>query len=133
MAVSATSTSMTDKKIEKAELERLSYIWYSVIFKDQTEALLDFESEVNAISPAFASQFGLKIWKTNIRAQKINGTTLETCEIVVSTFSVSDKDDKERFFEKSFLLAEAQPKIVLGMLFLTMSNVNVDFQAQDLQ
>ncbi len=53
--------------------------------------------------------------------------------MVVSTFSVSDKDGKERFFEKNFLVADVSPDIVLGMLFLTMSNADVDFQARDLQ
>ena len=55
---------------------------------------------------AFTSQLGLKIWKTNVKAQKIDSTTLETYGIVVSTFSMSDKDGRERFFEESFLLAE---------------------------
>ncbi len=44
--------SMTDKKTE--EIERVSYIRYPIIFQDQTEALLDSESEVNAMSQAFA-------------------------------------------------------------------------------
>ncbi len=84
------------------------------------------------MSQAFAHQLGLKIRKTNVRAQKIDGTTLKTYGIVVSTFSILDKDGRERFFEESFLLADVKTSIVLGMLFLTMSNTNVDFQAQDL-
>ena len=52
--------------------------------------------------------------------------------MVVITFSVLDKDGRERFFEESFLLAEVKPKIVFGMLFLTMSNTDVDFQARNL-
>ncbi len=79
------------------------------------------------MSQAFAQQLGLKVRKTNVAAQKIDGTTLETYEMVVSTFSVSDKDGRERFFEKSFLLADVSPDIVLGMPFLTMSNADVDF------
>ncbi len=66
MAVSATSTLMTDKKTE--ELERVPCIWYPVTFKDQTEVLLDSGSEVNAMSQAFAQQLGLKIRKTNVGA-----------------------------------------------------------------
>ena len=47
---------MTEKKIvEKKELEQIPCIWYSITFKDQTKALLDSESEVNAISQIFAS------------------------------------------------------------------------------
>ena len=38
-----------------------------------------------------------------------------------------DKDDKKRFFEKNFLLADVKPDIVLGMAFLTMSNTDIDF------
>ena len=47
--------------------------------------------------------------------------------MIVSTFSVLDKDGKERFFEKSFLLADVKSNIVFEMLFLTISNIDVDF------
>ncbi len=52
--------------------------------------------------------------------------------MVVSTFSVSDKDGRERFFEESLLLADVKPDIVLRMPFLTMSNADNDFQAWNL-
>ena len=52
--------------------------------------------------------------------------------MVVSTFSMLDKDSKERFFEESSLLADVKPDIVLRNLFLTMNNADVDFQARDL-
>ncbi len=95
--------------------------------------MLDSRSEVNAMSQSFAQQLGLKIYKTNVGAQKIDGTTLKTYGMVVSTFSVWDKDVRERFFEESFLLANVRPDIMLGMPFLTMSNADLDFQARDLQ
>lgn len=84
------------------------------------------------MSQAFTHQLGLKIWKTNVRAQKIDSTTLETYGIVVFTFSILDKDNREKFFEKSFLLADVKPDIVVKMSFLAMNNTQVDFQAQDL-
>ncbi len=43
-----------------------------------------------------------------------------------------DKDNKERFFKKSFLLADVKSDIVLGMLFLTISNADVHFQTRNL-
>ncbi len=58
---------------------------------------------------------------------------METYGIVISTFFVLDKDERERFFEESFLLADVKPDIVLGMPFLTISNADVNFQARDLQ
>ena len=47
--------------------------------------------------------------------------------MVVFIFSVLDKDEKERFFKKSFLLADLNLDVVLKIFFLTMSNVDVDF------
>ncbi len=120
------------EKIKGEKLECVPCIWYLVNFKDQTEALLDSESKVNITSQAFAYQFGLNIWKTNIGAQKIEDTTPETYEMVFSTFSVLDKDNRERLFEKSFLLADIKLDVVLGISFLTMTNVYIDFQARDL-
>ncbi len=52
--------------------------------------------------------------------------------MVVSTFSIMDKDGRERFFEENFLFADVKPNIVLGMPFWTMSNADIDFQARDL-
>ena len=130
VVVLATSTSMTGKKEE--ELKRVSSIWYLIIFKDQTEVLLDSKIKINPISQAFSHQLGLKIWKTNVGIQKIDSTTMKTYGMVISTFSISDKDGRERFFEESFLLADVKPNIVFEMLFLIMNNVDVDFQARDL-
>ncbi len=47
--------------------------------------------------------------------------------MVVSTFSVSNKDGRERFFKESFLLADISPDILLGLPFLSMINEDVDF------
>ncbi len=53
--------------------------------------------------------------------------------MVVSTFFVSNKDGRKRFFEENFLLTDVKSDIILEILFLTISNANVDFQAQDLR
>lgn len=47
VAIWATFTLMINIKIEE-QLERVFYIKYFIIFKDQTEALLDFGSEIDA-------------------------------------------------------------------------------------
>lgn len=73
-----------------------------MIFKDQTEAPLDSRSKINAISQVFASHLGVKVRQTNVRAQKIDGTTSETHGMLVFNFSMSDKDDTERLFEECF-------------------------------
>lgn len=40
-----------------------------------------------------------------------------------------NRDGRQRFFEERFLLVDVKPDIVLRVPFLTMSNVNVDFEA----
>lgn len=69
---------------------------------------------------------------TTVGAQKINGTTLKINALIVFILSILDKNSRKRFFEKNFLLADVEPDVVLRMLFLTMSNANVDFQTWDL-
>ena len=133
VSVLATSTSVTGAR-EKA-LERVPCIHYLVQFKDTdrapVQALIDSGSEVNAIYPSFIKQLGLSIRPTNVRAQKIDGTTLDTHRIVVATFSVEDKANQVRFFEETFLVANISPEVVLGISFLTLSNANVDFSGRD--
>lgn len=43
------------------------------------------------------------------------------------TFFFPDKDDKKRFFEKTFLLANASLYIVLRISFFTINNIYVNF------
>ena len=131
----ATSTSMTGAR-EKA-LKRVPCIHYPVQFKDTdkapVQALIDSRSEVNAIYPNFAKQLGLPIQSTDVGAQKIDGTTLDTHGMVVAAFSVLDKANRVRFFEETFLVANVSPEVVLGMPFLTLSNADVDFSSRDLR
>ena len=44
-----------------------------------------------------------------------------------------DKDGKERFFEEIFLLADVKLEVVFEILFLTINNADVNFQARNLQ
>ena len=102
----AASTLMIDAG--KEALECIPYIHYLVLFKwDTTEvqALINSKSEINAIHLTFAKQLGLSVQLTNVRAQKINGTTMNTYGMVVTAFSVVDKVNWRRFFEKTFLMA----------------------------
>ena len=85
------------------------------------------------MSQAFTVLIGLKIRKINIKAQKIAGITLETYKIINSIFSVLDKDNRKRFFKESFLFADVNLDVLLGMFFLIINNADIDFQAYDLQ
>ena len=96
-------------------------------------ALFDSGSKVNAIHPTFTKELGLPIRPIDIRAQKIDGTTLHTFGIVVAAFSVTDKANQVRFFEETFLVANISLEIVFEMLFFTLSGSNVNFLGQELR
>lgn len=63
----------------------------------------------------------------DIEAQKIDGIILDTYEIVVMTFSIIGKANQRRFLKKIFLVANVSSKVLLGILFLTLSRADVDF------
>ena len=136
VSVSATSTSMTGTRDEA--LKRIPCIHYLVQFKKNTskaqvQALINSESEVNAIYLAFAKQLGLSIRPTHVRVQKIDSTMLDTYGMVVAVFSLEDKANQVRFFEETFLVANVSPEIVFGMSFLILNGVDVDFSGRGLR
>ena len=105
-------------------------IHYLVQFQEsqeQVRALLDNGSEFNAMSPAYSKKLGLKTRKTNIGAQKIDGSTLKTFRMVIADFQIDDKGGRPRFFQETFLVANTKFEGVLGILFLKISNADVAF------
>ena len=96
------------------------------------QALINSGSEVNAIHPSFVKQLGFFMRPIDVEAQKIDGTMLDTHGMVVEAFSVIDKANRVKFFEKTFLMADVSPEVVLGMLFLTLSDADVDFSDREL-
>ena len=147
MLVSTTSTSVTENSEEATlvsakELERVTCIQYPIAFPGgvtqdgsalgPVSALLDSGSEVNAMHPAFAERLGLVVRTTNVGAQKIDGTTFETYEMVVAAFSMTDQANRVRFFEETFLIANVSLDVVLEMPFLILSNADVDFPKREL-
>ena len=79
------------------------------------------------MSPAYIEKLGLKTWKINIGAQKIDGSTLKTFGMVIVDFQIEDKASRPKFFQKPFLVADTKFEMILGMLFLKISNANMLF------
>ena len=128
-------TAEVNKDGEKSEgeypnLAQVSCIWYPITFRKKSVSVpifLDLGNEVNAIYSTFAWELGLLIRPTDIGAQKIDGTILDTYRIVVTAFSMTDKANQVKFFEETFLVANVSPEIVFGMPFLTLNGASVDF------
>ena len=79
------------------------------------------------MNPDYARKLGFKIRKTNIGAQKIDGSALETFGMVITDFQVENKASRSRFFRKTFLVADTKFEVILRMLFLKISNADVSF------
>ena len=47
--------------------------------------------------------------------------------MVVAAFLLTDKANRVRFFEKTFLMANVSLEVVFGILFLTLRSVDIDF------
>ena len=98
---------MTETSKEKhVSLERILCIHYLLHFRKNTagvKALIDSGSEVNAMTPAYASKLSLKVHHTDIGAQKIDGSTLEIFGIVLANFQVEDKLGRAQFVQETFL------------------------------
>ena len=116
-------------------LDWVPCICYSIRFKKsevQVRALINFGTEVNAMTLGYSVKLGLKVRPTIVEAQKINGSTLETFGMVLASFQVEDKLGQTRYFQKTFLLADIGLKVVLGMPFLTLSNADIKFAKKEL-
>ena len=129
--VLATSLLVTEaSKKEDVSLKQVPCIHYLLCFQKDIigiKALIHSDSEVNAITPAYTSKLGLKVYHTDVGAQKINDSIFEIFRMVLANFQVEDKLGRARFFQETFLLADISMEVVLGILFLTLSNADVQF------
>ncbi len=76
---------------------------------------------------AYTVKLGLITQKTNVRAQKIDGSSLETHSMTSAKFSLQDSLGWVLFFEETFLLADTNMEVVLRMSFLSLSNADIEF------
>ena len=115
--VLATFVLVINNRDEEVVLKKIPYIYYSIRFQEgqnQVKALLNCGSEVNAMSPVYAKSLGLKTWKTNVRAQKIDGSALKTFGMVIADFQIEDKGGR--------------PKILSGNIFSGQHQIRVDLR-----
>ena len=137
----ATSTLVTvareeaveDGKNPRSQLARVLYIQYLINIKKKFMLVFfDWSSKVNAIYLTFAKELGLFIRPTDVGAQKIDDTMLDTYEIVIVAFSMKDKANQIRFLEETFLMANVSPEIVFKMPFFILGDADIDFLGREL-
>ena len=75
------------------------FICYPIWFKKiKIYFLINFGTKVNTMTLGYASKLDLKICSTNVEIQKINGFTLKTFKMVLTSFQIENKLEKTRFF-----------------------------------
>ncbi len=80
----------------------------------------------------YVTKLGLTAQKTSVRAQKIEGSPVDTYGMVSASFLLQDSLGRVRFFEETLLLANTNIEVVLGMLFLALSNADFQFGTEKL-
>ena len=82
LVTDASKEAQVTQIIQEMVLDRVSCIHYLMEFqkdkKANTWALINFGSEINAITPVYAKNLGFQTRKTNAEAQKSNSSLLET-------------------------------------------------------
>ena len=114
---------------QEVALDRVSCLYYPVHFwKDKGAtiwALINSVSEVNTMTPAYAKKLSLRAQKTDVGAQKIDGSSLDTFGMVFAGFQMINQLGRAQFFQETFLFADTTMEVVLKMLFLTLSNSDI--------
>ena len=100
VSVLATSVPVTEASQEDViALNWVSCICYPIWFKkNKVQALINSGSEVNTITPGYASKLGLKVRPTDIGVKKIDGSIFKTFGMVLASFQVEDKLGRPWFF-----------------------------------
>lgn len=110
-------------------LEYTFWIRYPVQFQENLEILapIDFGSEINTMTPTYAVNLGLFIWESNFEDLKIDVLTFVTYSMILAWLLIQEKLDRVLFFEETFLETDISMKVILGIPFLALSNVNIRF------
>lgn len=75
----------------------------------------------------FCYKIKLFYLKTVVVAEKIDGSRFKICEIVIISFWINYKTRRSQFFKMTFLLTFIYMDIDFQILFLTFSNVEINF------
>ncbi len=84
------------------------------------------------MTPAYIINLGFTSRKTSVRAQKIDGSPLETYGMVSASFLPQDSLERVRFFKETFLLDDTSIEVILEIHFLALSNADFQFGAERL-
>lgn len=81
---------------------------------------------------AYTVKLDLKVQLTNVGTQNINGSNHYIFKIAMTGFQINDKLRTLWFFQKTFLMANTNIKMILRMFFRPFSNEDILFANREL-
>lgn len=97
---------MTEASREDMVLEKIVYIYYPLRYckdkENEMQTLINSGNKVNIMMLVYASKLDLRVRRTNVGAQKIDGSTFKTFEMVLASFQVENSIGRSYFFKKPF-------------------------------
>lgn len=82
-------------RIENQQLKYIPSIQYPIKFKKgrltKIQILLDFDSKVNTMTPAYMAILALHVCSIDVGVKKIDGSTLLTYSMMLANFQIEDK------------------------------------------
>lgn len=79
------------------------------------------------MTSTYIVKLGLRSRPTNVNTEKIDGLVLKTHGIISARILLQNSQRKIRFFKETFLLDDINIEVVLGICFLVICNVDVEF------
>lgn len=78
---------MTKTSNENVVLNQILYFYYPLWFKkNEVQALINSGSKINIKTLVYVLKLDLQVRYTNVKAQKIDGSTLKTFDQVLASF-----------------------------------------------
>lgn len=102
--------------------------FYSLVLFEEPEEGSDFDrlrKWNQCHKPCACLKLGLKVCSSNIKALKINRSTLKKFGMVLTSFQIENKFEKTVFFKE--LVTYTNVKMIPKMVFLTFSNIDIIF------
>ena len=90
-------------------------------------ALADSGAEANIINRLSAQKMGLPVLNTNIGLSAIHGEAVKTYGMHYIEFQQEDEQGRVRYFQDTFLAADIDTRMILGMPWLTIANPDIDW------
>lgn len=75
--------------------------------------MIDISSKVNAIMPAYIMRLDLNVQPTNIDAQKIDNSIIQTFAMALASFQINNKLKRPWLFQETFVTANTNVNVIL--------------------